>query len=116
MANAERGEVAVKIGGRDLTLVYTYNAVAELEQLEDAPFVALVSRLANGTALAFRLMLWGALRKYHPEHSLADVGDALDDLTPEEFMAVGEAVGKAARFRLSKLGYVFPDEQPASAN
>lgn len=115
MANAEKGEVAVKVGGRDLTLVYTYNTVAELEQIEGVPFVALVQRLADGTTLAFRLMLWGALRKHHPDLSLFDVGDILDDLTADEFMAVGEAVGKAARFRLSKLGYKFPDEQPADA-
>lgn len=111
MANAEKGEVAINVGGRDLTLVYNYNAVAEIEQVANVPFAQLVGRLADITEFALRIMVWGGLRKYQPALSLADVGDFLEELEMADYNRVAEAVVSAARFRLSKLGYKLPGEQ-----
>jgi hypothetical protein len=58
-------------------------------------------------------MLWGALRKFHPEISLLEAGDMLDDCTHEESRAIGETTGQALRFRLAALGYIKDDGEAA---
>lgn len=105
MANREKGEVAITIGGRAFTLCYSNNAIAELEQVADESIIGLLSRWASGGRLSLlRLMLWGGLRKFHPDLSLIDVGNMLDDTTRDEGKQIGEGIAEAIQFRLSALG------------
>lgn len=114
MANKERGEVAVQIGKQSFTLCFSTNAIAEIEQVGDASIMVLMAQyVTEGRAATTRLMLWGALRKFHPEISLLEAGDMLDDCTHEESRAIGEATGQALRFRLAALGYIKDDGEAA---
>jgi hypothetical protein len=73
MANKERGEVAVQIGQQSYTLCFSTNAIAEIEQVGDASIMVLMAQyVTEGRAATTRLMLWGALRKFHPEISLLE--------------------------------------------
>ncbi len=105
MPNKEKGEVGIRVGGRDFVLCYSNNAIAELEQVADESIIGLLSRWASGGRLSLlRLMLWGGLRKFHPDLSLIDVGNMLDDTTRDEGKQIGEGIAEAIQFRLSALG------------
>jgi len=117
MANKERGEVAVQIGKQSYTLCFSTNAIAEIEQVGDASIMVLMAQyVTEGRAATTRLMLWGALRKFHPDISLLDAGDMLDDCTHEDGKSVGEAIGEAIRFRLAALGYIADKDDGEAAN
>ncbi len=105
MPNKEKGEVGITIGSRAFVLCYSNNAIAELEQVADESIIGLLSRWASGGRLSLlRLMLWGGLRKFHPDLSLIDVGNVLDDTTRDEGKQIGEGIAEAIQFRLSALG------------
>lgn len=120
MANKERGEIGIKIVGGDFTLCYSNNAIAEIEQVADESIIALLSRWASGGRLSLlRLMLWGGLRKFHPELSLIDVGNLLDEATRDEGQLIGEGIAEAIQFRLSALGIDLAgkaESQPAAGD
>lgn len=76
MANAERGEVAVKAGDREITLVLDFNALCALEEacgsaVEDMDF----SRPSLGL---MRRIMWAAMQRYQPETTAEAAGDAID--------------------------------------
>lgn len=82
MANPERGEIALTIGDRVYTLVTDFNARCEVEalfQTDDKPFgyekVALFAASYSSTHL--RAIVWGALRRYHPEITLVQAGELI---------------------------------------
>lgn len=75
MANAHRGEVEIKAGDKTYTLVFTINALCDVE--EASPGVNILgdfSKLSN-----IRLMLWAGLRTRHPEIGKADAGRILEE-------------------------------------
>ena len=83
MANPERGEVALPIGDRVYTLVTDMAARCQVEalfQTDDKPFayakVALFAASYSETHI--RAIVWGALRRYHPEITLVQAGELID--------------------------------------
>lgn len=82
MANPERGEIALPIGDRVYTLVTDFDARCQVEalfQTDDKPFgyekVALFASSYSSTHL--RAIVWGALRRHHPEITLVEAGELI---------------------------------------
>lgn len=61
------------IGGRELRLRYTVNALCALEDLAGGP----LDRLMEKQFTASRLLLWGALRESRPDLTLDQVGEMI---------------------------------------
>ena len=91
MANAERGEVDLEIGGETYTLRLPSNAIAEVEDLLDQDFPEILQRMQSGRVGAQRAMLYAALREKHPKVTLLDAGQMLDG----NRHAINEALGNA---------------------
>lgn len=88
MANREKGEVALTIGGRTFTLVLNTNAQAEIEaELSridgvDRNWDYFVARMMNESIAGVRevkMLVWGMSRKYHRELTTEQVGDLIDE-------------------------------------
>jgi len=85
MANREKGEVALTVGGRDYTLVLNTNAMAAIEDhlstpSQDVTWDAFWKRVMRGSVRAVTVLLWGMCRKYHPEVTVDQVGEFVDEL------------------------------------
>lgn len=98
MANAQKGEFALTMGGTVYTLKLGTSALIELQELlgtpEHAPTMQeLVIEVVNGRAKYIRAFIWAGLRKYHPEVTLEAVSDLLDDTSEAEAKAVLRALG-----------------------
>jgi hypothetical protein len=71
MANAERGEVALKVKGREYTLALTFGAFCEYEALTGRSAYRL--DFQSLTATDHRALIWAALQRHHRGATLADV-------------------------------------------
>jgi hypothetical protein len=79
MANRERGEVELAFGGERYTLRMSLNAVAEVETYLDMgvnDIAALVGNPKNFRIGTWRVLLWGALREFHP-CSIEEAGEIM---------------------------------------
>jgi len=82
MANPERGEVALTVGDRTYRLVLDLNALCELEDLLSTPdqavtFGQVFLHASQYSGRHCRAIAWAALRRYHPDLSLADAADVI---------------------------------------
>lgn len=95
MANPNRGEVSLPVGGTDYKLSFSVNALCELEELFDQP-VAELAALMNDSAKVrmsvARAMVWAALRDHHEAVTLKEAGAIATEAGLTATMA---AVGKA---------------------
>ncbi len=96
MANAERGEVDLRVDGKDYVLRVTANAEAEVETLFGGkPFGSVVMDWAGGSVTVFRALLFGALREHHKELSLFDAGDIISADRDLVATKLGDAINLA---------------------
>lgn len=80
MANREKGEVSLPAGDTEYTLVYSVNALCEIEEKLGLGFPAISALMADASTLSLRLVratLWGGLRTHHPKITLAEAGDVI---------------------------------------
>jgi hypothetical protein len=92
MANKNRGESDLKIGGKTYTLKFGWNAIAQIETVLDKginEILPLIQDPASFRGGALIAVLWGVLRHHHGELTLEDAGDLLDEAGPA---AVSEAL------------------------
>ena len=108
MANAERGEVELAFGDERYTLRMSINAVAEIETYLDRginDLIGMVRNPADFRISVWRVLLWGALREFHP-CSIEDAGEIMGRAGVNGVVAkLGEAMAAA-----------FPDDQGATEN
>jgi len=105
MANAERGEVDLVIGDTSYKLRMSINAVAEIETYLDKGVNEIATMVRNPADFrigTWRVLLWGALREFHP--------CSID--------AAGEIMGRAGvDMIVNKVGeamtLAFPEAKPA---
>jgi hypothetical protein len=64
MANPHRGEVELKAGDQTYTLVFTINAVCELEGALNKGINEIVADMARVSTI--RAVLWAGLQELHP--------------------------------------------------
>src|SRR5688500_7168582 len=65
MANPERGEVAVDVGGVMYTLRPTFDSLCELEELVGKPLQELMSSILQGRLAGLRAVVWCILQDKH---------------------------------------------------
>lgn len=65
MANAERGEVGVEVGGKLYTLRPTFDALCELESIENKPIDAIFTMIQEGRLSSLRAVVWCLLQDEH---------------------------------------------------
>lgn len=94
MANAVKGEAVIKVGGQDYTLVFTANALCEVEYILDKSTEQILLALTRSPPIhVIRALLWGGLRKYHPDADLIACGDLIEEMGGSA--AALQMVGKA---------------------
>ncbi len=65
MANAERGEVGVDVGGKRYTLRPTFDALCELESIEDKSIDEIFGLIQKGRLGGVRAVMWCLLQDEH---------------------------------------------------
>lgn len=78
--NAMKGEAEARLAdGRTLKLAFNVNAWVAIEEQLGMPMPEILEKIAsNKASLAIqRAIMWGGLRKHHPELSLEDAGDVM---------------------------------------
>ena len=76
MANPHRGEVAFKAGDANYTLVYSTNAICELEDAIGKGLNAIVADMERLSTV--RAILWAGLRSRHSDITMAGAGEIID--------------------------------------
>jgi hypothetical protein len=95
MTNDIRGEVGFDALGQSYTLKFGNGAVRHIENETGMSFAqvgAVLSDPAKATMTVLTVAFHGALRRHHPDLSIDDVDDILDDLGPEK---AGKLLGDA---------------------
>lgn len=67
MANPERGEVGVIVGGKGYTLRPTFDALCELEELVGKPLHELLQGIQQGRLSGLRAVVWCFLQDQHSD-------------------------------------------------
>lgn len=78
MANRQRGELEIDLGGRSYTLKLSLNSMCEMEGASGRPFPQIVTQVARGSLTDLRAFLWAALREHHPDLTIQAVGDLIE--------------------------------------
>jgi hypothetical protein len=65
MANPERGEVGVTVGGKPYTLRPTFDALCELEAVENKPIDQILRTIEEGRLSSVRAVTWCLLQDQH---------------------------------------------------
>ena len=90
MANPHRGEVTFKVADAEYTLVFSTNAICELEERLDKGLNAIVANMERLTTV--RAMLWAGLRAKHPDITIAKAGELIDTCG---MLVATDVIGKA---------------------
>lgn len=111
MANPERGEVSITVDETTYTMVFNMGAMIAAEEKAEAIGMPLtwdeiVTRADKGSARCFRLFIWAMLSKHHPQLTLDQVSDLIDQ--------VGGAIGMQRAVQAAHRG-LQPDPKDAQA-
>jgi len=84
VANPQRGEVALEVGGRTFTLALDLNAMCELEDLLSTPdkpvsFQDVARGLMATRMIYIRAFFWACLRRHHKDVTLQGVSDLMSE-------------------------------------
>jgi len=84
-ANPEKGEVPIVIGGQTYVCVMTFNGLIDLQnELAKGgalPTVeSIMTRCENGELEAVRGVFWATLRRHHPQITIEQAGDLIQEL------------------------------------
>lgn len=109
MANRDKGEVSLSLGGTPYTLVLNMAAMIAAEELAETPTSSptwdeIVARWGKGSAKAGRIVAWALLRKYHPKLTLEQAGELIDDAGGGEEFAKAYAAAQADPADAKALG------------
>ena len=91
MANRERGEIRLRVGGRTFTLRLTAGSCCEAEDLAGKDLDAFGAGVNAGSVTDLRWLLWAALQPKHGDHfqTVDSVGDLIDEVgSPRAALAV----------------------------
>lgn len=84
MANREKGEVSLSVGGKPYTLVLTTNAMVQLEDLfstadKELTFQQVLEKVSAGSVRHIRGFVWAALQEHHPAMTVKDAGEFITE-------------------------------------
>jgi len=99
MANANRGEVTIKIGEKDYILRYSANSLCDLEDVVGLPVLQITDMLSDTKKLSMKLvraLLWAGLKEKQPEITLLQAGELVGELSlAGAYEQIGNAFQKA---------------------
>lgn len=101
MANLDKGEVSVEIGGTSYTLKQSINAAIEVEALfsklegRKVRWGEVVDEVNQGSAAAKRAVFWAMLRTHHPDITIERAGELSDALDAQAAFGTQVATGEA---------------------
>lgn len=83
MANRERGEIALRIGDVEYTLVLNTGAMARLEEYFSTPDKEVTwdevwARVLKGSVRTVRALIWAMLQTHHPTVTILETGRLID--------------------------------------
>lgn len=116
MANKERGEVSVEIDGKAYKLVYSTNALCELEDVLNRNVNSITAEVQDQSKVrlkTLRAMFWAGLTEHHPEVDIKTAGDLM---TVGGASAIMTKVGEAFRLAFPEADEVNgrPPKKPAA--
>lgn len=111
MANREKGEIGIEIGGRIYTLVIGVNEMVALEEHfsrngKDVVFGDILKRVNAGSMKHQRAFIWASLLRHHPDLTVEQVGDLIE--------AAGGILAFASQL-MQLTGATMPDEKDVEA-
>lgn len=96
MKNPLKGEAELRLeDGRSFTLVIDFDGLIEAEQTYGKPMVHLLGDAQQGFLGAQRAILYGGLRRHHPEVTLSEVGNILLAAKGNAVQAISTAIDLA---------------------
>jgi len=96
MANATMGEASLDIEGvGEFTLALPFGSRAAAEEKSGLPFHELGERAQRGFHSAIGTIVWAAMLKHHPDTTIEEVEDLLDQHAEAFTEAVTRAVGNS---------------------
>lgn len=98
MANSQKGEFALTMGGTAYTLKIGTAALVRLQERFGTPehvptIMELQREVVRGRALYIQAFMWAGLQRYHPEVTFDEVGDLIDDTEEADLRPLLEALG-----------------------
>jgi len=75
MANPEKGEVGIVVGGKSYILRPAFNSVCELEDLVGKPHTVIEAEIKSGRLSGLRAVVWCLLHDVH-RHEIRTLEDA----------------------------------------
>jgi len=97
LANPNRGQIALSVGGLEYKLSFSVNSLCELEAELDLPIASIIAILQNPKEIQMkflRALLWAGLQDHHDDVTLKQAGIIVTDMGIKPAM---EAVGQAFR-------------------
>jgi hypothetical protein len=79
MGNPFRGEAELKVGDQSYRLALDINGFIEAEEASGLDTQALLAGVDASSFKAFRAILFGALRRHHPDVHLIQAGEIMSD-------------------------------------
>ena len=92
MANRVKGEVGFELDGVAYTLVYSVNAICQMEEALGTSMAKLAEGLQSGSTTAGRAAFWAMLLEPHPGMTLDEAGKLMTALGP---LRAAELLGEA---------------------
>lgn len=116
MANRERGQVSIDIDGKAYKLVYSTNALCELEDALNRNVNSITAEVQDPSKVrlkTLRAMFWAGLTEHHPDIDLKAAGNLM---TIGGASAVMTKVGEAFRLAFPEADEVNgrPPAKPAA--
>jgi hypothetical protein len=98
MANSDKGEVGLTLGGKDYRFKLGTSALIQLqEEFSTADKIASLDDILNevnkGRLKYVRAFLWAGLQRFHPGTTLEDVSEILDEADESEVVKLLRALG-----------------------
>lgn len=82
MANRERGELGIEVGGKQYTLRPGVNALCALEDLLDKDLLGVMAQVNQGRLSSTRAVMWCLLQEHHAAEfpTLREAGAFIDKI------------------------------------
>ncbi len=94
--NPHKGEIDFQVGNRSYKIIFTTNAICQMETELGMSMMKIGSKMATGDVALndLRVMLWAGLSEFHPEITIKNAGEIIDYLG---FQESGNLISQASQ-------------------
>lgn len=79
IANRERGELPLVGASDSYVMKFTTNAICQIETVAGKTLEDVIAGMQRGSLVDVRWFLWAMLQAHHPDFTVEQAGDAIDD-------------------------------------